>query len=738
MTDQATAPQTAEAAQQAGSANSSVLLPSVIVFVAMALTALSLTAVFADTTWLFQVLAMVTIVLVTGLLFRAVPALRATGMTVIAQFLVAVLAAVYLCVPETLAAGVIPTGSSFSQLLSQLATGIDDIYQTTAPAASTPGFRTILTVGFGLITMLIDGLVTDLRAPKVAGILLLLVYIIPVLLAPNHLRWWHFAAIASAFLLLMLSSYVDTVHLRSPATAIMAGALALALGVGLPMLLPDIAVRPDRQSNPQGDLTVVNPFLDLKADLQADDDEIAFTYTSDDPLTPPVRLTSVTQFDGSTWMPAEFDLDPFAVAVDGLPSPPGVAADTRTVERYADISIADLDQQHLPSPYAPQMVDGVSRRWIYDSQTLTIVGNGEITTDAEYGVDYLSVEPSPDTLRSAEPVSATQFEDTLQLPADIPDIIADTAAEVTAGSSNEWENAVALQSYFRSGEFEYSTDAPEEASGDVLADFLQEKRGYCVQFSGAMTAMARSLGIPARIGVGFTGGTEVGENSYEVRINQAHAWPELYFEDAGWVRFEPTPGGPAGPPPPWTEGGSEQDTEASPEPTEEPTTAEPTAGEEPTEEATGDEAAGEADGSPLSWPLVTLIGVAVIALLALPALLRAAARRRRLRAPLDAERVWEEVRATAVDHGLRLAPATTVHDHVAHLGEFVGDEERSGLADIGRAVDEERYAGSVRTRLDGDRVNETLRALRAGLREHTGRATALRARLWPASVFGLR
>lgn len=721
-----------------------ILLPALLVLLAMTLAAVSMTAVFTDTVWLVQVLAMTAVVLLTGAVFRAVPALRATGMTVIAQFVVAALAAVYLCVPETLTAGVVPSGSSFGQLFAQLSSGIDDIYSTTAPAQSTPGFRTILTVGFGLITMLIDGLVSDIRAPKVAGILLLLVYIIPVLLAPRELRWWHFAVIAAAFLLLMLSSYVGSVHLRSPATAITAGALALALGVGLPVLLPDIAVRPDQPVNTQGDLTVINPFLDLKQDLNTDDDSMAFTYTTDDPLAPPIRLTSVSDFDGTTWMPAEFDLDPFAVAVDGMPSAPGVSADTRTAERRTDISIVDLDQQHLPAPYAPQSVDGVSRRWIYDAQTLTIVGNGEITAGAQYGVDYLSVEPTAEALRAAGPVSATEFEDLLALPQDTPQIIADTADQVTAGSENEWEKAVALQEYFHSGEFTYSTDAPEDASGDVLADFLEDKQGYCVQFSGAMTAMARSLGIPARIGVGFTGGTPTGEGAYEVRINQAHAWPELWFEGTGWVRFEPTPGGPAGTPPPWTEaGGSDEPEEtASPEPTEEPTTEEPDSGTEdagePTAEATEDATGGDAAPSGPSWPLIVLLGVLALVLLALPALLRLLAAGRRLRDPLDPERVWEEIRALARDHGMPLSPAITVREHLARLSALVPGPEREGLAEIGRAVDESRYAGTVRTELDGARVRSTLGALREGLRKQAGTAAGMRARLWPASVFGLR
>ena len=85
-------------------------------------------------------------------------------------------------------------------------------------------------------------------------------------------------------------------------------------------------------------------------------------------------------------------------------------------------------------------------------------------------------------------------------------------------------------------------DRRTPASGaDAVSAFLASKHGYCVQFSSAMAVMARLLGIPARIGVGFLPGTKQSNGSWSVSLNDAHAWPELYFEGVGWVRFEPTP-----------------------------------------------------------------------------------------------------------------------------------------------------------------------------------------------------
>ena len=58
-----------------------------------------------------------------------------------------------------------------------------------------------------------------------------------------------------------------------------------------------------------------------------------------------------------------------------------------------------------------------------------------------------------------------------------------------------------------------------------------------------MALMARTLDIPSRVQVGFTPGEQDEDGTWVVTVHDAHAWPELWFEGVGWVRFEPTPGG---------------------------------------------------------------------------------------------------------------------------------------------------------------------------------------------------
>jgi transglutaminase-like putative cysteine protease len=74
-----------------------------------------------------------------------------------------------------------------------------------------------------------------------------------------------------------------------------------------------------------------------------------------------------------------------------------------------------------------------------------------------------------------------------------------------------------------------------------MKDFLAERRGYCEQFAGTYAAVARMLGLPSRVAVGFTPGEQRDDGRYYVQGKYAHAWPEIYFDGVGWVPFEPTP-----------------------------------------------------------------------------------------------------------------------------------------------------------------------------------------------------
>ena len=107
---------------------------------------------------------------------------------------------------------------------------------------------------------------------------------------------------------------------------------------------------------------------------------------------------------------------------------------------------------------------------------------------------------------------------------------------------------MALQRWFtQSGKFTYSLNVNEPNTAKALINFLtKDRRGYCQQFAFAMAVLARLLDIPSRVAVGYTAGSPIGHDRWDVRTSDAHAWPELYFPGAGWLRFEPTPAGTGG------------------------------------------------------------------------------------------------------------------------------------------------------------------------------------------------
>jgi transglutaminase-like putative cysteine protease len=134
------------------------------------------------------------------------------------------------------------------------------------------------------------------------------------------------------------------------------------------------------------------------------------------------------------------------------------------------------------------------------------------------------------------------------LPA-LPPSIGDLARAITDGEQQPLAEAELLTNWFRSGQFHYTLHPPATPPGtDPLVDFLTQSRsGSCEQFAGAYVVLARTLGLPSRVVVGFTAGRYSGPGEVSVRGADAHAWPQVYLgPNAGWVSFEPTPQQPRG------------------------------------------------------------------------------------------------------------------------------------------------------------------------------------------------
>lgn len=118
--------------------------------------------------------------------------------------------------------------------------------------------------------------------------------------------------------------------------------------------------------------------------------------------------------------------------------------------------------------------------------------------------------------------------------------LADLAEMITAGSETAYDKATAVTNYLRAN-IVYSPRLPAvpENQDPVMWVLLSHKEGFCNYYASAEVLLLRSMGIPARLAVGFARGN-LEDGGYTVYRRNAHAWPEVYFPNIGWVEFEPT------------------------------------------------------------------------------------------------------------------------------------------------------------------------------------------------------
>lgn len=289
-----------------------------------------------------------------------------------------------------------------------------------------------------------------------------------------------------------------------------------------------------------GNRSTVSPIVDLQKRLVNQSDDILFVVEADRPAY--WRLTSLDQFNGQIWSSdgtygeAEGSLDSERPQAEDAPRAP------RNVQQF---SIRSLSAIWAPAAFEPRRLLSASAGLRWDGTSSTLITDQADDSD-QMAYEVVSETPlvDPIDLDRVLPNTADDIGDEfVGLPADFPAVATDTAQEVTSGASTRYEQALALQEFFRN-QFTYSLEVDPGHGDEALVRFLDSRSGYCEQFAGAYAAMARSIGMPARVAVGFTPGDEDPNEPgrYIVRGRHAHAWPEVYFTGVGWVPFEPTPG----------------------------------------------------------------------------------------------------------------------------------------------------------------------------------------------------
>ncbi len=306
-----------------------------------------------------------------------------------------------------------------------------------------------------------------------------------------------------------------------------AAVIAGALGPRLPGAGAD-ALYDTR--NRHGSVTeIISPLVDIGSQLRDQGRRELFTVESNDGGHY-WRLTGLPVFNGRTWELGDEDLVAMGDRA-GENSVPGVTG-------RETITIAALGGNLVPTGYRPVRVSPDDIVYAPISQSL-VLPDTELRRGDIIAIDAEMIRPSVEHLRSAGVAGADPRY--LELPDGLPSVVTETAQGVAGGATTAYDKAIALQSWFRSN-FAYDTEVNYGNDQNAIADFIAARKGFCQQFAGTFAVMARTLGLPTRVAVGFTSGELRDDGLYHVYGRHAHAWPEVWFAELGWVAFEPTPG----------------------------------------------------------------------------------------------------------------------------------------------------------------------------------------------------
>jgi transglutaminase-like putative cysteine protease len=641
--------------------------------------------------------------------------------------------------------GIIPTTGTFERFgaLGDLAR--TSIYDQGTPAPPLIEFMFLIVLGTGVLAILLDTLAITLKLPGWAGLAVVPVLVVPAVLFTGGVSPAALAVCAAAFLFLLRSDARQR-HQATPrlAASFAIGAASIVVALVIAVTAPGFD-RGGATSFSASGISIggtVTPLIDLGRDLRRPAAVHVLSYTSTAPAPQYLKLTSLDRFTGTVWKHRERAMNRLPAA-DTIGHALGLSTAVATKKFETTVHIDSMNSRWLPVPFPVTSVSGLSGTWAWDPADLTI---GAVDTNAagqNYKATSLLISPTIAQLKDDTGLVPASLISDLFVPNDLPAIITQTAVQATVGATSKYEKAVALQDYFRLSDFQYSVDTPLEQGygGDgmaVIATFLEAKSGYCVHFASAMAIMARTLGIPSRVSIGYLPGASspgaFGSSAvYNVTSDDLHAWPELYFAGVGWVPFEPTVG--RGLIPSYTRPDSALTLPTNPTGSATTQSSRPLVPVDPTTTATSSSGRGQT----AIQPVVSGVGggLLVAALLLAPAFLRRWRRRTRLRQLRDewggATIAWSELRDTARDFGWYVSDTETPRAFAARVGDILSDLNRLDALDrLLLAVERESFGPPGRFHARG--VADDLELVLAGLEEQAGRIGRLKAVVIPASL----
>ncbi|MCX7522099.1 DUF3488 and transglutaminase-like domain-containing protein [Microbacterium sp. STN6] len=645
----------------------------------------------------------------------------------------------------------IPTPASVGRLLELAGRVAPAISEESIPAHEVPELLFALAAGTGVIALAVDLFTIVLGMPALAGIPILLALCVPVGFLTTGANPLWLIACTAAYLWLLAADRVPRMRRPRAARAGVTGAavvaaLALVVGVTAPGFTAVGAVPLTSRGSVLG--SGVNPLIDLGQDLRRPLPVPVLSYVTSASDQLYLTLTTLDRFTGATWTHTTPQMSSLS-RNDEIGAVPGLSGAVTTSTVNTTVSVDSLRSPWLPVPYPARAVSGLTGSWSYSQSDLTISSRDSSAANQNYSVTSLRVHPTPQQLQDAGGYLPPSVRGDLDLPSKIPATITRAAQKATDGATTNYEKAVALQNYFRDAGFQYSVQTPlrQGYDGDglaVISTFLQKKSGYCVHFASAMAIMARILGIPARVAIGYLPGANAGSVGqagyrYTVTTNELHSWPELYFPGAGWLAFEPTVG--RGILPAYTVPTASDDSPV----TESTPSSEATAAASPSSaanaaDASSHTAAQTARADAAGWVVFALIlGLALVAPAASRRMIAARGARRVQRGVNPAGAAWAEVLRTARDLRLGLSPGATARSLAATLeGSLAEPEQRAALLRLRDAVERERYARAAgSTAQEREAIAHDRDEVTRGLRGQVSQGQRVLAAALPASLLPL-
>jgi transglutaminase-like putative cysteine protease len=767
-------------------------LPATLATSTLALIAVS--PLLASPSWGLKVLG-VAVVAVTACSRLRLQALRV--LQVLASF-ITYLAALLIYLNAVFAARlsiarIVPTQASVSHLRLLASMGLQERYFE-PPVPSIAGIVLVAAGGIGLMAAATDFIAVRLRCPAIAGLPLLALYCVRIttsahqgglgativfclgmigylaLLAADgreRLRvWgrlvtvWHGSAEEAA-------EAPDTRALAASGRRI--GLAAACIALAIPLLVPGINVHDlfsgvsggGTGTGGNGVLPTPDPLVQMRQQLTSTTADTVLTYTTTarDPQEQYLQVYALNYSPSAQkWeLPLPGASNQVGNTMQVQPDP-GVSAGTPRFKPVTKITLSqgtvgyEAKLGALPVPYAPEEMMIPESGWAEDRATQLVYAYSPEMSGLVYTVTSTEVSPSSKDEALAPSYPASIRDNYLSFPSGPHKELLKTAEAITKGARTPYAKALKLQSYFRSGIFTYNLSVNLDNGIAGLIQFLYGSRtGYCQQFAFAMAGLARLVGIPSRVAVGYTAGTFVGNHTWKVTTADAHAWPELYFTGMGWLRFEPTPGGAAGQGTatvPLYAGGAPPAYNAYPGTT--PTSSVLGKGSKgfsynhdlyhlghPGIDGVGAAAASRPGHSIVPWILIAM-GIAAVLLLATPLTTRLVIRGRRLRAATDAavaHAAWRELRDDLADYGLPCRASESPRAFAARVGATLqlGEPVQDALSRIASAEERARYATAP---LPSPTLREDSTTVRKALAREVGWTGRWRARLLPASVLG--